>query len=285
MNDNTRQEPTLVLGGTGKIGRRVVERLTARGLPVRIGSRSGEPRFDWEDRSTWGPVLEGVGSAYVSHYWDAIPGAAETLGSFAELAVESGVPRLVLLSGRGEEEAERGAQAVRDSGAELTVLHSTWFAQNFSEDYWREYVQSRRGCASGRRHVRAVRRRRRHRRRRGRGADRRSAHRRGLRAHRAPAAHVRGGGPGNLPGGGPRDPLRTDLDRGVRRRRWRAGRSGRGRRGADLHLRRGARRSQRPPGRRRSARPRPRAAGLQRLRTRRGRHRHLERRDQPGRMT
>jgi uncharacterized membrane protein len=48
---NRRPEPTLVLGATGKTGRRVVERLTARGLPVRIGSRSGEPRFDWEDRS------------------------------------------------------------------------------------------------------------------------------------------------------------------------------------------------------------------------------------------
>jgi uncharacterized protein YbjT (DUF2867 family) len=141
MNDDTRQEPTLVLGGTGKIGRRVVKRLTARGLPVRIGSRSGEPPFDWEDRSTWDPVLDGVGSIYVAHYWDAMPGAAETLGSFAELAVRSGAPRLVLLSGRGEDEAERGARAVRDSGAELTVLHSTWFAQNFSEDYWREHVQ------------------------------------------------------------------------------------------------------------------------------------------------
>jgi uncharacterized protein YbjT (DUF2867 family) len=136
------QEPTLVLGGTGKIGRRVVDRLAARGLPVRIGSRSGDPRFDWEDRSTWDPVLEGVGSAYVSHYWDAIPGAAETLGLFADLAVESGVPRLVLLSGRGEEEAERAERAVRDSGAELTVLRSTWFAQNFSEDYWQEQVQA-----------------------------------------------------------------------------------------------------------------------------------------------
>jgi uncharacterized protein YbjT (DUF2867 family) len=139
MNDDTRQEPTLVLGGTGKTGRRVVERL-ARGLPVRIGSRSGEPRFDWDDSSTWHPVLEGVGSAYVSHYWDAIPGAAETLGSFAELAVDSGVRRLVLLSGRGEEEAERAERAVRESGAELTVLRSTWFAQNFSEGYWQEMV-------------------------------------------------------------------------------------------------------------------------------------------------
>jgi uncharacterized protein YbjT (DUF2867 family) len=135
-------EPTLVVGGTGKVGRRVVERLSARGLAVRVGSRSGEPRFDWDDRSTWEPVFEGVGSAYVSHYWDAIPGAAKTLGLFAELAVERGVRRLVLLSGRGEEEAELAERAVRDSGADLTVLRSTWFSQNFSEDYWREQVQA-----------------------------------------------------------------------------------------------------------------------------------------------
>jgi uncharacterized protein YbjT (DUF2867 family) len=139
---STRHEPTLVLGGTGKIGRRVVERLTALGLPVRIGSRSGDPPFDWDDRSTWAPALQGVGSAYVAHYWDVIPGAAETLGSFAELAVQSGVPRLVMLSGRGEEEAERAGRAVRDSGAELTVLRSTWFAQNFSEDYWRDMAEA-----------------------------------------------------------------------------------------------------------------------------------------------
>ncbi len=143
MGNNTNdQKPILVLNGTGKAGRRVAERLTARGLPVRIGSRYGEPRFDWEDRSTWAPALEGVGPAYVSHRLDAIPGSAETLGSFAELAVESGVSRLVLMSGRGEEESVRGAQAVRDSGADLTVLHSTWFAQNFSEDYMLDFVLS-----------------------------------------------------------------------------------------------------------------------------------------------
>jgi uncharacterized protein YbjT (DUF2867 family) len=133
-------KPTLVLGGTGKTGRRVVERLAARGIPTRVGSRSGEPRFDWEDRSTWAPVLEGVGSAYVAHYLDAVPGAAETVGSFAELAVKSGIPRLVLLSGRGEEEAERVDEAVRDSGADLTILRSTWFAQNFSETFWLEEI-------------------------------------------------------------------------------------------------------------------------------------------------
>jgi uncharacterized protein YbjT (DUF2867 family) len=140
MMRQTHKEMTLVIGGTGKTGRRVVERLRARGLPVRVGSRSGAPPFDWEDRSTWAPVLEGVGSAYVSHHLDAVPGAAETVGSFADLAVKSGVRRLVVMSGRGEEEADRVEQAVRDSGAELTVLRSTWFAQNFSEEYWREYV-------------------------------------------------------------------------------------------------------------------------------------------------
>jgi len=74
---------------------------------------------------------------YISYYPDvAVPGAAATVGAFAELAVSSGVPRLVLLSGRGEAEAERAEQAVRASGADLTILRSTWFAQNFSESYW-----------------------------------------------------------------------------------------------------------------------------------------------------
>lgn len=47
------KKPILILGGTGKTGHRVAERLTARGLPIRIGSRSGEPSFDWEKQSTW----------------------------------------------------------------------------------------------------------------------------------------------------------------------------------------------------------------------------------------
>jgi uncharacterized protein YbjT (DUF2867 family) len=143
LTDNTQEQATLVLGGTGKTGRRVVERLMARGLPVRIGSRSGEPPFDWVDRSTWAPALDGVGSVYLTYYPDlAIPGAVEASASFAELAVASGVPRLVLLSGRGEPEAERAEQAVRDTGAALTILRSTWFMQNFSEDHMLEHVLS-----------------------------------------------------------------------------------------------------------------------------------------------
>jgi uncharacterized protein YbjT (DUF2867 family) len=38
--------------------------------------------------------------------------------------------------GRNESEAEHAAQAVRDTGAEVTTLRSTWFSQNFSESYF-----------------------------------------------------------------------------------------------------------------------------------------------------
>jgi uncharacterized protein YbjT (DUF2867 family) len=134
---------TLVLGGTGKTGRRVMERLAARGRPTRVGSRSLEPSFDWEDRGTWAPALRDVESVYVSYYPDlAIPGAVAAVCSFADLAVEVGVRRLVLLSGRGEEEAQRAERVVRKAGAEWTVVRCAWFSQNFSESYLLEPILS-----------------------------------------------------------------------------------------------------------------------------------------------
>ena len=134
---HARSNTTLVLGPTGKTGRRVAQRLTARDLPIRTGSRSGEPPFDWEDRSTWRPALQGVAAVYLSYAPDlAVPGAVESVRSFAELAVSSGAARVVMIAGRGEPEAELAEQAVRDAGAELTVLRATWFSQNFSESYF-----------------------------------------------------------------------------------------------------------------------------------------------------
>jgi uncharacterized protein YbjT (DUF2867 family) len=130
------EQPTLVLGGTGKTGRRVAERLVARGLPVRLGSRSGKPPFDWEDRANWAPALSGVGSVYLTYYPDiAVPGAVDTVRSLVALAVASGVQRLVLLSGRGEDEAERAEEVVQASGVDWTIVRSSWFNQNFSENY------------------------------------------------------------------------------------------------------------------------------------------------------
>jgi uncharacterized protein YbjT (DUF2867 family) len=134
-------QPILALGGTGKTGRRVAQRLRARGQPVRIGTPSAAPPFDWNDPATWPPALDGVGAVYLAYYPDlAVPGAVEAVRSFAELAVGSGVPRLALLSGRGEPEAERAEQAVAGTGAELTVLRCSWFMQNFSEDYMLAHV-------------------------------------------------------------------------------------------------------------------------------------------------
>jgi uncharacterized protein YbjT (DUF2867 family) len=144
--ENIREkQKTLVLGGTGKTGRRVAERLAERGLLVRIGSRSAEPPFDWEKPDTWATALEGVSAAYVSYYPDlAIPGALEAVRSFTELAVESGVQRLVLLSGRGEEEAQSAEQAVREvgeeAGVEWTIVRCAWFMQNFDENFLLEPI-------------------------------------------------------------------------------------------------------------------------------------------------
>ena len=133
--------PILVLGGTGKTGRRVAARLQERGLPVRIGSRSGAPPFDWEDTATWAPALQGARAAYVSYFPDiAVPGAPEAVAELARIAVQGGTRRLVLLSGRGEEEALRAETELRDSGADWTIVRCSWFNQNFSEDYLRDSV-------------------------------------------------------------------------------------------------------------------------------------------------
>jgi uncharacterized protein YbjT (DUF2867 family) len=138
-----KNKTTLVLGGTGKTGRRVAERLIQREAPVRIGSRSAEIPFDWDDQNTWLPTLQNVESVYVTYYPDlAFPGASDSVRTFAKLAVDSGVRRLVLLSGRGEEGALLGEEAVRDSGAEWTIVRSSFFCQNFSENFLTEPMLS-----------------------------------------------------------------------------------------------------------------------------------------------
>lgn len=127
---------TLVLGGTGKTGRRVVERLVARQVPVRVGSRSGAIPFDWENRATWAPALADVERAYISYYPDlAAPGATNAIRELTALAVKCGVRRLVLLSGRGEAEAQLCESIVRASGAQWVLLRASWFNQNFSENF------------------------------------------------------------------------------------------------------------------------------------------------------
>lgn len=126
--------PILVLGATGKTGRRIAERLRTRGLPVRLGSRSATPSFDWNDDANWDAVLEGVVAVYINYAPDlAMPGATDAIQALVDKARAHGVKRLVILSGRGEEEAQACEKIVQESGLDWTIVRSSWFNQNFSE--------------------------------------------------------------------------------------------------------------------------------------------------------
>ena len=136
MNDITDTGPILLLGGKGKTGRRVAQRLEARGLAVRIGSRSAQPRFDWNDATIWPAVLRGASAVYITYQPDlSVDGAVEAIRAFAGAALETGVRRMVLLTGRGEENAQRAERVLQDSGADWTIVRASWFAQNFSESF------------------------------------------------------------------------------------------------------------------------------------------------------
>ena len=114
---------TLVLGGTGKTGRRVADRLEAQNVPIRIGSRTGTPAFDWDDRNGWDSALRDVTAVYIAYYPDlAVPGAPADIQAFCDLAVKLGVQRLVLLSGRGEEEAQRCADLLSDPKKTVLIM-------------------------------------------------------------------------------------------------------------------------------------------------------------------
>ncbi|MFN1834265.1 NmrA family NAD(P)-binding protein [Balneola sp. MJW-20] len=135
------KENYLVIGGTGKTGRKVVSNLEDKGLNVRIGSRSSSPAFEWEDPSTWGDVLKEIDRMYVVFYPDlAVPGAYEAIRELMLLAKREGVKKVVLLSGKGEKEAERCEDLVASSGMDYTLVRASWFNQNFSESFFLDPV-------------------------------------------------------------------------------------------------------------------------------------------------
>ncbi|GAB5558507.1 MAG: NAD(P)H-binding protein [Synoicihabitans sp.] len=129
-------KPVLVIGANGKTGRRLVQRLREANLPYREASRSTEIPFDWNDRSTWNRAIVGTGSVYITVYPDlSFPGVSENVGVFANLAVTLGAKRLVLLSGRGEAGAQDAEDRLHKSGADVTIVRSSVFNQNFSESF------------------------------------------------------------------------------------------------------------------------------------------------------
>ncbi|MEY8868336.1 NmrA family NAD(P)-binding protein [Meridianimaribacter flavus] len=138
MNSNI-----LIIGGTGKTGRRVVEQLQKKGIQPRIGSRQATPSFDWNDKNTWIESLKGIEKMYITYYPDlAVPGAKEAIESLTYLAKELGVKKIVLLSGKGEVEAEACEAIVKNSGVEYTIVRASWFNQNWSESFFLDPILS-----------------------------------------------------------------------------------------------------------------------------------------------
>lgn len=126
----------LVIGGTGKTGRKVVKGLKKQNQKVRVGARSSTPAFDWHDPATWPGALAGMDKVYIVYYPDlAVPGAYEAIKGLTEEAKKAGVKKAVLLSGKGEKEAERCEQVVAGSGLDYTLVRASWFNQNFSESF------------------------------------------------------------------------------------------------------------------------------------------------------
>ena len=135
--------PILVIGATGKTGRRVARRLARQGQPVRAASRTSATPFDWDRPETWRAALAGVRAAYVTFQPDlSIPAAAVAIQALVDTAVDEGVERLVLLSGRGEEGARACEDIVMRALPRSTVLTCAWFSQNFSEGMLRDVVLS-----------------------------------------------------------------------------------------------------------------------------------------------
>ncbi|RKS78702.1 uncharacterized protein YbjT (DUF2867 family) [Actinomadura pelletieri DSM 43383] len=145
------EQPILVTGASGKSGRRVVNRLRAKGLPVRAASRSGEHHFDWTNKDTWDPALEGIRAAYIVQL-----DGTKLVRPFVERAAQHGVRRIVLASGRGIDDSNYvrdrngvldgvrdSESAVRESGLEWTITRPGWFAQNFSEGFFADAVRNR----------------------------------------------------------------------------------------------------------------------------------------------
>jgi ergot alkaloid biosynthesis protein len=131
----------LVVGGTGTTGRLVAAKLAATGHPARAASRraaAGGVRFDWYDRSTHAPALDGATALYlISPVGEVDP--APIMLPFLDLARRAGVRRAVLLSasvvdagtpGLGEVQAQLGEMI-----PEWAVLRPSWFMENFVGDH------------------------------------------------------------------------------------------------------------------------------------------------------
>ncbi|MDJ0752137.1 MAG: NmrA family NAD(P)-binding protein [Ardenticatenaceae bacterium] len=141
---------TLVIGATGKVGRRVVSLLEEQGQPVRAATRHPESYpstantqailFDYADHSTFDEAVAGATRAFVI--------APEINPSdFQALLKKAGhLQHVVLMTAFGVQYAPesplgQAEQAVKESGIPYTILRPNWFMQNFTEGSFAEELK------------------------------------------------------------------------------------------------------------------------------------------------
>ena len=135
----TMSNHTLVLGGNGKTGRRIVERLQAQGVEVRVGSRSHPVRL--VRRVDVGRRARG----HRRRLRVLLPRPHDRgrAGDRRRVRAPRRRPRrqaagAALRPRRAE--AQRAEQELIAAGTEWTVVRCSWFAQNFSEAFMLEGV-------------------------------------------------------------------------------------------------------------------------------------------------
>lgn len=134
-------ENILIIGGTGKTGRRVAKNLKEVGHNIRVVGRNTTPAFDWENPETYDAALKDMDRAYIVYYPDlAVPGSRNAITTLTKKALEAGLEKVVLLSGKGETEAEACEDIVANSGLNYTLVRASWFNQNFSEGAFLDFV-------------------------------------------------------------------------------------------------------------------------------------------------
>jgi uncharacterized protein YbjT (DUF2867 family) len=124
----------LILGGTGKVGRRLSARLTSLGHAPRIAGRSAG--FDWHDPATYDAAVRDVDAVFIVGPGSASDWTAQ-LEQFLHRAAVAGVGRAALLSARGVEFLRDGVIARVEAAFTAgplpgTIIRPTHFAQNFT---------------------------------------------------------------------------------------------------------------------------------------------------------
>jgi len=149
-------EPILITGASGVLGRSMVRAFTKANFPVRRGVRrppetpgTETVHFDYTKAETFGPALAGAhGLLLMAPPLD--PGAPAKLKPVIELAKQAGISRIAFISAFGVNFNEQAPlriveRQVMDSGIPFAILRPNFFMENFSEGFLSGTIKGQNG--------------------------------------------------------------------------------------------------------------------------------------------